>query len=44
MNALFDIYCTEELTPTLRIYDDRETPRGYYEARNKIFIQRGWNH
>jgi hypothetical protein len=49
---LFDIYCDRQTisTLTLQIYDDPEmkpgpkAARGYYEARNKIFIQNGWNH
>jgi len=49
---LFDIYSDRQAisTLTLQIYDDPEmkpgpkAARGYYEARNKILIQNGWNH
>ena len=49
---LFDIYYEGSAisTLTLRIYDDAalkpgpKTARRYYEARNKVFIQNGWNH
>jgi beta-galactosidase GanA len=49
---LFDIYCDREgvSTVTIRIYDGvggdigQAKVNDYYEAREKLFVQKGWNH